>query len=221
MSVKEKGLLAVLLKLTMFPSEEEVPFTRLGFVAPPTRCPRGFPQGKLQKRRSGRFRQRRLQPSPLGCWWMLMDVAETGWNGSWEETIVLTHGLSFGWFLADASGFRKRILQGDSTLKASWHAQFLFGTSVFGGFQQKSCPARHRIVFCWHMFCDISCPGEWCRDWQRIGLGSYRADGSMQGTGHRCIFWSCGSANCWKGSHGLASNFLNSSEMSLRIGHVL
>lgn len=67
MSIKQKRLLAVLLKLTMFPWQEEVPFTRFGFVAHPTRCQRGFPQGKLQKRRSGRFRQRRLQPSHLGC----------------------------------------------------------------------------------------------------------------------------------------------------------
>ena len=37
MSIKQKGLLAVLLKLTMFPWQEEVPFTRFGFVAPPTR----------------------------------------------------------------------------------------------------------------------------------------------------------------------------------------
>eukprot|EP00434_Breviolum_minutum_P002963 symbB.v1.2.002603.t1/scaffold135.1/size305288/23 len=60
---------------------------------------RGFPQGKLQKRRSGRFRQRRLQPS----------ISEANPAGRFH--------------------FKR----------------------------------------------------EWCRDWQRIGLGSYRADGSMQG----------------------------------------
>lgn len=154
-----------------------------------------------------------------------MDVAETGWNGSWEETTVLTfltHGLSFGWFLADASGFRKRILQGDSTLKASWHAPFLFGTSVFGGFQQKSCPARHRIVFCWHMFCDILfraqesgaeigsvlglVPTEPTDPCKVLGIG-------RKGKVHFLVPWVC---QLLKGSHGLASNFLNSSEMSLR-----
>ena len=94
MSVKEKGILALLLNLTMFP-QEELPspnsdvFLHIKPVANVDLC---LPQGKLQKRRSGRFRKRRLQPSHLGI--LKKDLlksygcspSRTGWNMVFKPT---------------------------------------------------------------------------------------------------------------------------------------
>lgn len=190
MSIKQKRLLAVLLKLTMFPWQEEVPFTRFGFVAHPTRCQRGFPQGKLQKRRSGRFRQRRLQPSHLGCWWMLMDVAERGWNGSWGRNHCFNIFNPWAFFRMVFGGCF-RISEANPA--GRFHFKSFLACTVFVwdkcfwwlSTKIMSRKTSHRFLLTYVLWHIISCPGEWCRDWQRIGLGSYRADGSMQGTGHR------------------------------------
>ena len=161
MSVKEKGLLAVLLKTHHVSFAGRSSLHQIGICC--TSNPLGnvaFPKANcrnvgLEGFANEGYNLRTLEKQKTmdvdgddGCCWNRLKRF-MGRNHCFNPW------LSFGWFLADASGFRKRILQGDSTLKASWHAQFLFGTSVFGGFQRKSCPARHRIVFCWHMFCDI------------------------------------------------------------------
>lgn len=215
-------------------SEKSSPFTRFnpwaGTVVSHT-C--GFPKANCRNvglegfaNEGYNLRTLELEHSTMGVGQMELRFNRL-FNGSWEETHFLTmdHGdLSF---LSCRGGWNLRISEANPA--GRFHFKSFLACTVFvwykcfGGLKKETCPARHRFLLP-NMFWGgrdyfvlrrvvqrLAAYWAWFLQSRRFHarfLGIER-----KGKVHFLVLWVC---QMLKGSHGFASNFLNSSEMSLR-----
>ena len=165
MSVKEKGILAVFLNLTMLPQEElpspnsDVflhiqPVANVDLCSPKANCRNVGLEGFANE--GYNLRTLEFWKKSAQVLWMFTEQNRlkhgfwTNFYGrftvSWKQPFFLTW---FSFFRTRSfQGFRKRILQGDSTLKASWHAKCFSYIIVLGGFYMFLNWFMSHNVFC-------------------------------------------------------------------------